>query len=886
MASTNFSWVKGLAQHRAIVTLPESHTPGAATNFSWVKGLGQHRAIVTLPELHTPGAAAFATVPWQRRAVPNTTTTAAVLTVASTGTVVGNVVRAPAGPGITDSEALTFVFMPTAEGAPPPPPPGPNKDGWVVNSGTATKSIVTACSGSQTKDGLACWKAVDGKMLFNDQPGKKLEGWDGLAGPGGVEWLEMDLGAAPTSPMNRFGIYSVSKGDDPQWWPTHNPKDVSLLGRRTTAEPWTALFNGSLVLDPETGTNVIDGWQSVAGKFRYYRFEISSRGKGDPSHSYIKEVQFGHAPPAGPPPPPPPPPPPAPMATEYALYYMPYRESGSQTGLSLQAHYIPHTETADSNWLERHNLSKSCLSDGSFRARLPEALSVSLESETPFQSFEPMEVVATEASVAAMVAKHKESVLFFPTDRSNQIKMLDKLPQIWADSGPSKLLAGSAEKGEMFAFQLGVWNNAPSNFTLLPDDISWTELRSDHTSIPANATRCFNLGGVDYRGSPFEQTTTVQPHGIGALWFGVDVPDTLPAGNYTGAITVNLNAANQQKVDLQVSLTVQGGTVIRNAGADDLWRMSRLGWLDSQVGIDRNITSGFDALKLSDNVATLSGGRTVKLNPSSAGGKVELIESIAVHTQPVVVDGVSFSAAGVKWAASSAPSIVQQDNMSATITTTTPSSDGVLELNTSTVVSFDGFIDVTFSIASKGAKQRLPNSSMTLTIPEAASTFFMGLAQTGGNRSVHYPDGIVWNWKQNKGGENQLWAGSGSAGLRVKLKGIEFDWDSPLHMQSDSSTPKSWGGDDESGGVTALPSDKGLEITASTGPVSVSQEPLVFRFDLLVTPTKQLDTPRHFRRDRYYQYGYNGLGSPAQIAGMGTEILNLHQGVDLNPCKS
>jgi hypothetical protein len=46
------------------------------------------------------------------------------------------------------------------------------------------------------------------------------------------------------------------------------------------------------------------------------------------------------------------------------------------------------------------------LRDGSFRARLPEASSVALESSRPFQSFAPMEVVATAASVAEMLSRH------------------------------------------------------------------------------------------------------------------------------------------------------------------------------------------------------------------------------------------------------------------------------------------------------------------------------------------------------------------------------------------------------------------------------------------------------------------------------------------------
>ena len=51
---------EGAAAHATLM-------PSGMANFSWVHGLGQHRAIITLPESHTPGAAAFATIPWQVR---------------------------------------------------------------------------------------------------------------------------------------------------------------------------------------------------------------------------------------------------------------------------------------------------------------------------------------------------------------------------------------------------------------------------------------------------------------------------------------------------------------------------------------------------------------------------------------------------------------------------------------------------------------------------------------------------------------------------------------------------------------------------------------------------------------------------------------------------
>ena len=117
----------------------------------------------------------------------------------------------------------------------------------------------------------------------------------------------------------------------------------------------------------------------------------------------------------------------------------------------------------------------------------------------------------------------------------------------------------------------------------------------------------------------------------------------------------------------------------------------------------------------------------------------------------------------------------------------------------------------------------------------------------------------------------------------MMMKGEEFDWESPLHMQQ--TAPDSWAGDGAKGGATALPTAAGgLKIVAYTDTLTVpANEAVEFRMDLLVTPVKTLDTPRHFRRDRYYQYGYNGHSSCQEIAAMGVEVLNLHQGVMLNP---
>jgi hypothetical protein len=122
--------------------------------------------------------------------------------------------------------------------------------------------------------------------------------------------------------------------------------------------------------------------------------------------------------------------------------------------------------------------------------------------------------------------------------------MSEALPQIWADSGPSKLLRGKAQPGEVYALQVGVWNSGTTNLTVTPADVLVTALKPSAGggggAIPANATRCTNLGGNDYRGVPFTQSVSIAAHRVGALWFAVEVPARASAGTYTGAPGVSI----------------------------------------------------------------------------------------------------------------------------------------------------------------------------------------------------------------------------------------------------------------------------------------------------------------------------------------------------------
>ena len=230
-SSSDFPWPAAeFGQHRALVSVPVGEarvrtppTTSATTtepNSHFVDShvlhqrqqqqQQQQQQQVALdnsaPTFTAPAPApVWVTVPWNRRRIPDADATNVVLTVAATGEVVRNVVRAPvhspdSGQPVASREALSFVFEPV-----PAPPPG--DDVWIPNNGTATENVVTNCSGAQ-RSTLACWKAVDGVLEFSDAGGAGDAGWDGAVEPGTViEWLEVDLGATAAGTVDRVGAF-------------------------------------------------------------------------------------------------------------------------------------------------------------------------------------------------------------------------------------------------------------------------------------------------------------------------------------------------------------------------------------------------------------------------------------------------------------------------------------------------------------------------------------------------------------------------------------------------------------------------------------------------------------------------------------------------------
>ena len=117
---------------------------------------------------------------------------------------------------------------------------------------------------------------------------------------------------------------------------------------------------------------------------------------------------------------------PATVPGVYHIYHLPYIMSGSRNYPTFT--YPKPEKTVEMNWLERHGLMPDKLAELK-RNAFPQAEVVEIQAIDEFNSFYPMEVIATAEETRQVLDSHPESdYLLFPEDRKYPVRMTDDLP--------------------------------------------------------------------------------------------------------------------------------------------------------------------------------------------------------------------------------------------------------------------------------------------------------------------------------------------------------------------------------------------------------------------------------------------------------------------------
>lgn len=492
-----------------------------------------------------------------------------------------------------------------------------------------------------------------------------------------------------------------------------------------------------------------------------------------------------------------------------------------------------------------------------------------------------MDDLAPAVQVAGFTASLKTDWALFVEDRLHSIRRSTNLPNRWlADlPGHTGSFSGVARPGEFYVFQIAVFAAKSATGDLA---VKFSDLTASAGRIKSTGLCCLSLGGTNFAGQPFTRQVKALKGQLQTLWVGVDVPKTA-AGTYHGAVTVTDTTTGVSQ-DVALTLTV-AGEILEDHGDKDSWRLSRLRWLNSTLGLDDNVVTqpftpivrGADTLKIlgRDLVLGADGLPRQVISRFNAGNTAieksptrELLAAPFRFEVETDTGTITFSPDGL--------SFTREQKGAVTWRAVSRSRD--LELTVDGLLEYDGFAD--FHCRFKcTAPVKVRDIRLETAAAPGAADYFMGLGHKGGKA----PAQVDWKWNADVN-QDGFWLGAVNGGFKLQLYGA--NWRTPLincyYAFRPLLVPESWGGaDGRSGGIRlARSAAGGMHAAAFSGPRTLAAgDTLEFDFRLFLTPFKPIDTDAQWTL-RYF-HPHQGIDDPIfyqceKVKAMGASVINIH----------
>jgi hypothetical protein len=544
-------------------------------------------------------------------------------------------------------------------------------------------------------------------------------------------------------------------------------------------------------------------------------------------------------------------------SSSYHVYYMPWHSTG---GYYPTVTYPDLAPTPDPEWARRAEMAAG--------SELRTARATHIQSVDDFHSFFPMEVIATDDEVAAFMRDAENGWRLIAEHRDRPIRMRHRIPQHWVAPAPfeSRVL-----RDEAFTLQLGV----------VAGDAPLDELRVDFEGFPdewRNLWTCFNCEGVDERGARFSKAVNVDAGEVQALWLGIRVPASAPAGEVRGRVRVTSANRGSQAVD--VALEVRDGYA-RNGGTDEPDLMTRLAWLDSEAGTDPDfIIDPFTPVEVDGRALSIL-GRRVMLGDDGLPDQIESYYSASVsrisdQALPILADAMDFDipSSGESRRFTSDPYSVSQVTPGRAEWTTRSNADGVV-LIAEGALEYDGMLNYRVSVTTD-TNVSVDDIALPVHFAPGAAEYMLGLGQMGGSR----PTTVDWRWAVENHQEG-VWLGDVNRGLQYVLR--DDDYVRPLntnfYRNQPLRMPVSWFNEGR-GGIRIAEAASGAVVARNySGPRTLQAgDTLSFNVRFLITPFKPIDTAEHFETRFVHQY------VPVDsVRAWGGTVVNIHHANEINP---
>lgn len=549
----------------------------------------------------------------------------------------------------------------------------------------------------------------------------------------------------------------------------------------------------------------------------------------------------------------------------YYVYYMPYKNEGRSN--YPRGTYLKPDTTAAQDWMNVLQSTKKMIP----------AVVKEIQSIDSLNSFYPMEIIATAAETNQIRDIHKGETFFvFPEDRMHPIKMSNDLPQRWIQSGTQKTITAKADKGEWYAFQLGIY--AMQNIAGI--NIQFSNLvAAGGKTIEAKNISCINTDGIKYDGSVLTKTVDLAAGKVQAMWCGIDIPQSAAAGTYKGKIIVT--AKEQQVKEIALTLTVSN-QVLADGGISEPWKQTRLKWLNSTLAQENTVIAPYTPLQVNNTTISLL-GRQIELNDDGLPKQIQTFftpEMTGMSTEPknLITEAIHFhfdNADTTKKMTWKKSGVTFTNIQPGTVEWKASSSSAELQLDINASVEFDGF--GAYSVKLTALKDiDLKDIRFHLPFTRDASKYMMGLGQKGGLR----PDKFEWKWDVATKNQDGAWVGDVNGGLQYSLRDEKYvrPLNTNFYLQKPLLLPASWGNEGK-GGVNTRDDGKTILFNNYTGQRHMKAgEVLYFNFTLLITPFHTINTD--FQWATKFFHSYKPIDT---IATTGATVVNIHHANAINP---
>ena len=414
-----------------------------------------------------------------------------------------------------------------------------------------------------------------------------------------------------------------------------------------------------------------------------------------------------------------------------------------------------------------------------------------------------------------------------------------------------------AQPGEYLVFQIVIWSREKQ---LCIKNISCKTIEK---------LTCFNLDGVSFKGENFHKGISVSPRKTAVLWCGLSIEKN-QSGTLSGMIQLDFDSGI---MGLPLNVHVSGDT-LKNGGEDDDFRMARLKWLNSKIGMEDEVPAPYHPLRREGKTIFLK-GHSITLGNNGlpeeiCSGYTNLNRDIAVPEKKLF---------------SKAPQI-KFGNV--------PFSGGELEFyeESNCVIKWKsgklfGEINLNGTLRFRVSSENMQGICLDYTLSDVP--YMLGL---GVKRPCIPPDSLEWHWNPERW-EDSFWAGNIDSGCIIRLTSGK-DEEVPLlncyYNWSPLIPPECWDNHGK-GGISLRKEGKELNISCYSGEWT-EKEDREYYFEFRLTPFHEIDYEKHYATRFFHPHMHTiELGEKDCFTDMdftalrekGVNCINIHHAVSLNP---